>query len=210
MTKLITEQASARRNVLLGEVLHLQGRNRPVDISEIRYELDYDGVFVCSAPLDAYEAFAPCSIKPVESLWEPVVAELRSIWLNARPFLELRMDSAAKAGALHANNLIGPHMPHVAIPRPDSLTRLRDCQTCNAKFFASNNRSHFSYCCSACDTGRTERQAKANQKRAAWLLANRRDKSCSNCGEIFTPLRSSGQFCSSSCRVSAHRAKQQA
>ena len=68
------------------------------------------------------------------------------------------------------------------------------------------SRLHF--CCQECagafeDTRRERHNARRRQKRAE---AAREPLACENCGEPFTPRRSDARYCSTRCRVAAHRA----
>ena len=57
-----------------------------------------------------------------------------------------------------------------------------------------------------------ERQSKRRSSNAEWMRKHRAkgyqprpSTSCSHCGSVFQPKRSTAQFCSTKCRVAAHR-----
>lgn len=46
----------------------------------------------------------------------------------------------------------------------------------------------------------------ANKEQAERRLNFRANRKCEACGKVFTPMRSTGRFCSARCRVASHRA----
>jgi hypothetical protein len=56
------------------------------------------------------------------------------------------------------------------------------------------------------DCRRAVRAARARERRAR----RRNERHCGDCGRLFTPQRTDGRFCSSACRLRAHRRRQHA
>jgi hypothetical protein len=64
--------------------------------------------------------------------------------------------------------------------------------------------------CAACNIERTLERNRANAR--SWrqrkgLIKRPDEQQCPHCLETFTPKRSTAQFCSTRCRVAAHRGK---
>ena len=51
-----------------------------------------------------------------------------------------------------------------------------------------------------------DRLAAKRRRRRSGEVVDRAEATCAHCGETFTPKRSTAQFCSTRCRVAAHRA----
>jgi hypothetical protein len=76
-------------------------------------------------------------------------------------------------------------------------------------------RKHQRFCSRQCRLGasvsrRTSRRRIEHSKRqqAAWLaaMAGTGEVTCSECGSLFAPVRSTGRYCSARCRLRAYRA----
>lgn len=74
---------------------------------------------------------------------------------------------------------------------------MRRCQGCHRFFYLSDVRRT---CCNGCRT-KVERNKK-RQQRGTDLSA----RPCVHCGVTFAPKRSTARYCSTRCRVAAHRA----
>ena len=46
-----------------------------------------------------------------------------------------------------------------------------------------------------------------SRRRSARRLAGRTNRRCPSCGRRYTPVRSTGRYCTGRCRVSAYRAQ---
>jgi hypothetical protein len=85
-----------------------------------------------------------------------------------------------------------PHPRWITLP-----AWLVACHTCSRAMYADSPRLHTCLDC--------QRKAERNKKRAQ-RGTDLSDRLCAHCGTAFTPQRSTATFCSTKCRVAAHRA----
>jgi hypothetical protein len=82
--------------------------------------------------------------------------------------------------------------------------RIRCCPVCQT-WFIGHRRTGF--CCDECRKQRRRQQNTATVQRIRKRRRDRIWQVCTHCGATFTPKRSTAQFCSTACRVAAHRAR---
>jgi endogenous inhibitor of DNA gyrase (YacG/DUF329 family) len=88
---------------------------------------------------------------------------------------------------------------------PWPFGRARECEHCGKKFFrvlSARHRYH-SYCSDRCI--RLARSAAQSERISDARADARADFKCSHCGEPLDARRSTMRFCSTKCRVAAHR-----
>jgi hypothetical protein len=74
------------------------------------------------------------------------------------------------------------------------------CRTCEGQFLGCGDEWAAPFYCSVgCKT-------KARRQRRAEAREPKKPVKCAECGERFTPQRSTARYCSPRCRVAAHRA----
>ncbi len=78
------------------------------------------------------------------------------------------------------------------------------CAACDAEITDYTNRSGAIYCSDTCRT-----QSRSLHRQARYQAVTHDSIDCSHCSESFTPKRSDSRFCSTKCRVAAHRLKAQ-
>jgi hypothetical protein len=84
------------------------------------------------------------------------------------------------------------------------LPRAKYCKECRERRAAESNRTN--------QRRRRKRETNRRQLAAGHLRRTgyflmRLPIACAGCGQAFTPKRSTGRYCSTRCRVAAHRAK---
>ena len=78
--------------------------------------------------------------------------------------------------------------------------RRKTCRTCEQDFYGRGfNWDAPFYCSVGCKT-------KARRLVRAEAREPKKRIKCAQCGERFTPIRSTARFCSTRCRMAAHRA----
>jgi hypothetical protein len=78
----------------------------------------------------------------------------------------------------------------------DSFARIYRCWRCDAEYVVHGTQL---FCSREC-----AREVRNERRRAANALLSR---ACGHCGETFRPARVDARFCSTRCRVAAHRAR---
>lgn len=87
--------------------------------------------------------------------------------------------------------------------------RRRRCMVCGTEFLANDRRHPWGggLVAGLCgDECRKARNALKQRGRRADAAARRQSVACAGCGQAFKPSRSDARFCSTRCRVAAHRA----
>ena len=76
----------------------------------------------------------------------------------------------------------------------------KSCRSCEEEFYGPGSDWDAPFYCSvACKTA-------ARRQERARVREPKKPIKCAECGERFTPKRSTARFCSARCRVAAHRA----
>jgi hypothetical protein len=79
--------------------------------------------------------------------------------------------------------------------------RTSRCDVCQVKVVTRDRRHR--YCSPACEAKAKAERIKASND--ARIKVTHAPMSCRHCGAMFTPARSDARFCSSACRLQAHR-----
>jgi endogenous inhibitor of DNA gyrase (YacG/DUF329 family) len=98
-----------------------------------------------------------------------------------------------------------PLVDALGTPMPPrfELVEGEPCRQCGRKFWRNYRSSGF-YCSDRCAA--IARRAKYAAAQGAARAAARRGRRCEGCGEPIEAARSTKRFCSTRCRVAAHRA----
>lgn len=141
--------------------------------------------------------------RAVDRLWQPLVRELgaeRDAYLASDEWQGQRI--VPWTGMPRRL----PEPPHVPLPHE----RPSECRVCRKTFFQAHGRyskPRASFCTDAC-IAQWRRVKRADQRRqdSARRAAARADRVCAVCGEAIEAARSTRRYCSTKCRVAAHRA----
>jgi hypothetical protein len=90
----------------------------------------------------------------------------------------------------------------------DRVAMQGSCPACGTLIAANRGKP-----CAACKVERKRakhREFSRSYRRRHGLVQSFGIESCSHCGEVFSPKRSTARFCSARCRVAAHRADRSA
>jgi ribosomal protein L32 len=109
------------------------------------------------------------------------------------------------AWVVYGKSLFGPY-------ERDRFAWRTKCPNCghDAASLVTNHRSPIQRCCRVCRLDHERamaRLAARRRRRAKGEVTTPAVIPCTHCGTIFTPKRSTAQFCSTACRVAAHRAR---
>jgi hypothetical protein len=124
--------------------------------------------------------------------------EFRKRWLTARVLSRERATVATVKVTDHGFSF-NTHAHQDGILGARVLT----CAECGAEYAIPAGRDQRVQRCRRCD--RKHLSQKQRQRRQS---SRQRSQSCARCGEAFTPQRATARYCSTRCRVAAHRAKQ--
>jgi endogenous inhibitor of DNA gyrase (YacG/DUF329 family) len=163
-------------------------RNKPIRRDEIRF----NGYDITTLPADSVRKGKRGNYETVRRLWTPLLRSLNRA--EGKKTEEWNAKYAAKLGPL------GKPKP-IACPRPEYK---RECWHCNRKFFRSSRIGKSRFCSDRCAS--LVRSAKHSRAKSAERALARAGRTCENCGAPLQAQRSTRRFCSSYCRVTAHRA----
>jgi hypothetical protein len=171
-------------------------RRKPVTRDEVRF----GGRRILTLPADAVREDASGRLGPVPKLWAPLLRSLNRKQALAWPTHRKR---------LRAAGIVVPEKPPAPILCPRPYRSPLQCRRCGREFYRSG-RVVVRYCSDSCAEAVTQqRKAAANAARVkaqsqARALA-RADRRCGHCGEPLSAQRSTQRYCSTRCRVAAHR-----
>jgi hypothetical protein len=212
----------ARRDDLFEAVKSLAGRNRPVQLDELRFDVRPHGVDVLAAPLNSFvlrekeirgfsskkEAHVQVVAEPNKELWRDATKALKALWLRERPRLVCNNQITKQ---LFPKTPDVPEKPEIKIYSPQTIRDVKACANCDTQFYSPYPQIvRMKYCCEHCYDVGSGRAAARNARNAARKEASakaRENRECAHCREIFTPKSGAARYCSTRCRVAAHRAR---
>jgi hypothetical protein len=172
-------------------------RRKPVTRGEVRF----GNQRILTLPADAVREDEWGHLAPVPKLWEPLLRSLNRKQARGWPTHRER---------LRAAGIVMPEKPPPPIdcPRPYRYGLLQ-CHRCGREFYRVG-RVVVRYCSDSCaEAAAKQRKAAANAARvkaqSQARAAARADRRCGYCGEPLSALRSTQRYCSTRCRVAAHR-----
>lgn len=177
-----------------------------------------DSVFGFSRPPDSI-ALRLLGLSNVPASSEEVMAAFRSRVAEVHPDTGLAEESTTIEELIWARAELLSRLPSVTASnrdhgddqqpsrRPLGAPRGWGCQKCKGERLDYRGRPYrpvkswgrWSGLCRACAVDAE------NERQRDRRLRLRSDRSCSECGDIFTPSRSDAQFCSTACRQRAYR-----
>jgi hypothetical protein len=212
----------SRRDDLFEAVEGLAGRNQPVQLDELRFDVLRHGVDVLSAPLNSFvlrekevrsfgsrkDTAVQVVAEPNKELWRDATKALKALWFNERPRLVYINQGTKK---LFPKTPDIPDKPAIKIYAPTTIRDVKVCANCDRQFSSPYPQIvRMKYCCEGCYDVGSGRAAARNARNAARKEASakaRENRECAHCREIFSPKSGAARYCSTRCRVAAHRAK---
>lgn len=176
-------------------------RQQPISRDEVRF----NGNRITTLPLDSVTKGDEwwSRREPISGLWAPLLRSLNrkrlSLWKANADFRE----QAAKAGVRVSTK---PPEP-ISAPYPYGFPCT--CRHCGREFYRVL-RSIGRYCCDPCAAAAraASRSAAAGRvvtERSAARAQARAGRACEQCGASLSAERSTRRFCTTRCRVTAHR-----
>lgn len=208
------------------------GRNKPICCAEVRFKWGYHDtseVRFITVPASGYEIReAPIyegaddtwdEIMPIAALWEPLLAELRDMQIARHwqchpvPLDDIAMQARwGFTTFLDRSKRVGPFLPaNIELPYHLNYKHHHFCRVCGIGFFDVGNRARYHrwhFCSETCHNiaaASNKGNIDYNAERAEKRLEARSNRLCAHCAEPFTPARATGRFCSTRCRIAAHR-----
>ena len=177
-------------------------RRKPVRREEVRFS----GTHILTVPADSVRPNKYRSVEPIERLWVPLVRSLndgqKQQWEASLGVRKTLAASGWRGGFPAPKPITAPHVHSWE-------THVYTCEQCGRQFYRTYiARGTNALCSDVCiKRARSASLSKATSERRA---AARADRKCVTCGKPIKAQRSTKHFCSSDCRVAAHRSKAKA
>jgi hypothetical protein len=183
------------------------GRQKPITRAEVRIEKKHGPVprfAILTLPKRGVVA-GRYSYDAVESLWMPLVRELKAEY-----------DAYLASKEWHqTDDFTRKYYGHYGTPRapaiPSPWNEPCECRVCGQTFFQAHvtwrSKRQGSFCSDTCmDKWRRMKRVEQRKQDSARRAEARTNRTCEVCGEPIEAARSTKRFCSTKCRVAAHRA----
>lgn len=178
-------------------------RTKPIHRDEIRF----NGGRITTLPIDSVrESKSSFRPEPIKRLWAPLLRSLnrarRKTWEKYKKDWDQQRGEAMKQGVWGFKE---PRPPEpVRYPYPAIYGSHQECRHCGREFLRVHWSGH-AFCSDRC-ASRARSTAQSRAKSSA-RARKRAEQKCLRCGAPLKAQRSTMRFCSTRCRVAAHRAR---